>query len=276
MARMLLERRYWERVEERRARLGIGAITAWRAAEPPEFIDYWPAVPGTYPEKVLFAELVSRRVNFYYATYFGDIPFTSDVHERYRPDFLLPDYNVIIEITGAYWHTRPGMFEHDALKHALFTAAGYKVYFLIDREIVADVSSLIDREVPELLNPSIRGTNAIVADQPVDPTAPLRARLQQWPKISPVRFRRTAKGIASSWKGKTFVVQPQPPIGPLYSHKLASTGKLDEWEQYGLEWKGWITDLEAFFKSPEAQARYAELYTYFEKWRDWWYRFRNA
>jgi hypothetical protein len=65
MPRLLLERRYWQRVREHQRLLGLGVKTAWRTATSPPFIDYWPGIPGTIPEKMVFNELVKREINFY-------------------------------------------------------------------------------------------------------------------------------------------------------------------------------------------------------------------
>ena len=125
MPRRVLARRYWDRIVERRRRLKVGVRAAYYTdPAPPEFIDYWASVPATYPEKLVFAELARRGVSFYFSYLFGDIPFTPDKEERYRPDFILPDYKVIIEVAGAYWHTRPGMWEYDIVKLGLYEAAG--------------------------------------------------------------------------------------------------------------------------------------------------------
>ena len=112
---LLLRRRYWERQRERRERSAKGVRYQYRITPPPDIIDYWGHIPATKPEKFIFAELIRRGVSFAFSYVFGDMPFTADKEERYRPDFLLMDYRIIIEVAGIYWHTRPGMFEYDVV-----------------------------------------------------------------------------------------------------------------------------------------------------------------
>ena len=71
----------------------------------------------------------------------GDIALTPGYKERFRPDFRLPDYNIIIEVAGVYWHTRPGSYERDAMKAFLLEATGWRTYVLTDFEILQNVSN---------------------------------------------------------------------------------------------------------------------------------------
>ena len=217
MPRRLLERRYWERLEERRARLAQGITQRWRVGGRPDFIDYWPAVPATIPEKMVFAELVRRQVSFYFSWYFGDLRITPDVKERYRPDFYLPDYGIIIEVYGVYWHTRPGQYKHDVIRAFYLTASGYKVYILTDQQVLMSPSEAVDT-IPELRSPIIRGNQIIIGDRPFNPTAAIAARLSKWPRKFSARYRgRPKTGIGPSWPGGAKPLRPKPPIGPLFT-----------------------------------------------------------
>lgn len=104
--------------------------TAFRLHKP-SWVDPFPAIPGTEPEKRIFAALVQRRVFFIFQ---GQIPelerglYVTLAIPGYKPDFVLPQYKVIIDPFSPYHHTLPGAIQRDAAKIALYTALGYKVY----------------------------------------------------------------------------------------------------------------------------------------------------
>ena len=240
MPRRLLQRRYWERLEERRARLARGISQRWRVGGRPDFIDYWPDIPATIPEKMVLAELIRRQVTFYFAWYFGDLRITPDVRERYRPDFYLPDYGIIIEVYGTYWHTRPGQYEHDIVRAFFLTASGYQVYILTDQEVLKNVRAAVDT-IPALRAPAIRGNQMIIGDRPMDPTAAITARLRKWPRKFSVSYMgRPRKGIEASWKGGTRPLRPKPPIGPMFTG--LSDELIDEAERLRQEYLKWLEE----------------------------------
>ena len=256
MSRLLLYRRYWDRVKERREKLRGATATAWNASTFPFFIDYWMNIPATIPEKLVFAELVQREVGFYFSWYIGDIPFTW-VHERYRPDFILPDYRIIIEVYGVYWHTRPGMFEYDANRAGLLTAMGYKFYSLTDYEILRNVSDAVDT-IPELRDPTIHSNMQMVGDRPIQPTAALRARMRRWPRQFAARYKKVLGSKAPVYPVRQVAMKgvPRTPTTPDF---LFMEEYLDEgvWREYALKWYQW-RDQQEWFRSRS-------------KW--WWYRY---
>jgi hypothetical protein len=174
-------------------------------------------MPATIPEKMVFAELVRRQLTFYFSWYFGDLRITPDVKERYRPDFFLPDYGIIIEVYGTYWHTRPGQYEHDITRAFFLTASGYKVYILTDLQVIKSPTEAVDT-IPELRSPLIRGNQRIIGDRPFNPTASIVARLRKWPRKFSARWiGRPKTGIGPSWPGGVKPLRPKPPIGPLFT-----------------------------------------------------------
>ena len=79
------------------------------------------------------------------------------------PDFFLPDYQVIIECYGDYWHANPELYknnstiyrtpveliwERDNLKKQLFLEHGYKFIYFWEHELISD----IDRIKHKILN----------------------------------------------------------------------------------------------------------------------------
>lgn len=267
MARQLLHRRYWDRFRERALRLQPGIQAAWNALiPPPQFIDYWPWVPATLPEKMVFASLIRRRINFYFSYYFGDFPFTPDKYERYRPDFILPDYSVIIEVQGVYWHTRPGMWTYDATRWSLFYAAGWKVYFLTDLQIMDDVDAALET-IPEVANATVHGNFWAIGDRPFDPTASVEGRMRKYPKKIITRYKDQIKGrqgVASYWRARTYPRAVPKPIGPLFTPEHLDGAYVKSLEDYGREWLRWMQEMwNRYFRYPEYRRGEA-----WEQWRD--------
>jgi hypothetical protein len=183
----------------------------------PMFIDYWIDMPATIPEKMVFSALVRRELNFYFSWYLGDIPFTPE-GERYRPDFILPDYHIIIEVFGTYWHTRPGMYEHDAVKAGLLLALGWKTYVLTDYQILIGVDAAL-MTIPELAYGNIHGNLHAVGDRPINPSAALRSRSRKWPKVEASRWHRRFRraGVAKKWRGNEPIKKVPMPTGPMFT-----------------------------------------------------------
>lgn len=98
----------------------------------PQWIDPYPQIPGTEPEKRIFAELVNRRIFFIYQ---GQIPeltrglYVTLAIPGYKPDFVIPEYKVIIDPFSPFHHSLPDAAERDRAKIALYTAFGYTYYY---------------------------------------------------------------------------------------------------------------------------------------------------
>lgn len=59
-------------------------------------------------------------------------------------DFYLPDYNLIIECDGDYWHTLDHQIKKDKRKNKYYRTLGYSVYRYWEHEIKEDVSACVD------------------------------------------------------------------------------------------------------------------------------------
>jgi hypothetical protein len=98
----------------------------------PKWIDPYPHIPGTEPEKRIFAELVNRRIFFIYQ---GQIPelqrglYVTLAIPGYKPDFVIPEYKVIIDPFSPFHHSLPDAARRDREKIALYTAFGYVYYY---------------------------------------------------------------------------------------------------------------------------------------------------
>lgn len=112
------------------------------------WIDQYPEVKGTKPEKMVFNELMARGIDFEFQRWWRPT-FELESNEWYRPDFFLPGLNIIIEVQGAYWHSMADQIEKDAFKMALYQMSGIKVVAWWDYDIETRLKALFDA-VPEL------------------------------------------------------------------------------------------------------------------------------
>lgn len=280
----LLARRYWARVHEQRTRtLKRGVATYWDTRTPSvsgDFLDYNTRVPGTLPEKMIYQVLQSKGVTFFFAFYFGDIPFTTDKEESYRPDFLLPDYNIIIEVQGVYWHGREGKYESDYQRALLLEAAGYHVYTITDTEILRNPYEAI-AAIPELANPPKNPGKPIVGYRPQDPTASLAAQRRKWPKVWTSRFtgttRTTKKGVQKGFAGAAGHARDYQATGrgTVYDWRDMDADLAEQYHSFGQDWLKYMDELKAFFDQYGSAAKiaYPDLWEYYNRWKNWWSRF---
>jgi hypothetical protein len=263
MPRELLYGRYWDRVKEAQERLGPGVADAYYAMGHLQFIDYWPDVPATLPEKMVFAWLVEHQINFYFSWYFGDLAITPEHKEHVRPDFYLPDYKLIIEVAGLYWHSRAGSFEYDFERDFWLTATGYTVYPIIDIEILANTDDAIRHNVPELASPQLHGTLHAVGDRPIDPNAAIGARMRKYPrqftaKWKPMGAYRTPTEVQDRYGALRGPRKARPPMEAIFlgfgaevTQRIKEYGKaysryqwlLKIWEELETNWQGNPADM---------------------------------
>lgn len=113
-----------------------------------KWTDPFPSVHGTLPEKMVYAELSRRGIPFLFLNdvrlKFPEI----DIIKEFQADFVLPQLKMIIEVQGAYWHSKPKTVESDAIKMAYYQLAGYKVLVWWDYDIMTRLHELFE-EVPQ-------------------------------------------------------------------------------------------------------------------------------
>lgn len=91
----------------------------------PRWVDPYPAIPGTEPEKRLFEVLVRHHIYFIFQ---GNLPefekglFVSATRPFFKPDFIIPEYRVILDPFSPFHHTLPDALRRDAIKFATYTA----------------------------------------------------------------------------------------------------------------------------------------------------------
>ena len=98
----------------------------------PRWIDPFPMIPGTEPEKRVFALLFNMNIYFVFQ---GQVPEFETGHPmfmlapvNYKPDFVLPEYRLIIDPFSPYHHSLPDAAKRDKNKVAAYAAAGYAYY----------------------------------------------------------------------------------------------------------------------------------------------------
>lgn len=278
--RQLLYRRYWNRIQERWNRQSPGVSQTYFLGYRPQMIDYFSSTPGTIPEKLIYNALVVMQVSFYYGWYFGDVPWTEE-EEHYTPDFLLPDYSIIIEVQGGYWHSREGSYEYDYIRAIHFVAAGYKVRTIPEHEILIDPLEAIRKNIPELDPPSILGTKFKPSPRMYDPAAALRARARKYPKQLATRQRDVMygrQGVMRAYRVAGWPVEREEPIpGPVFSHEHLRIEDIKVWKEYGEIWFDYLRALKDYFQAyPRMKEKYPEIYAYYLKWRTWWYRYGHS
>ena len=95
----------------------------------PKWIDPFPGIPGTEPEKRIFAALVQMKVYF---VFHGGSPEDAKLFSIGEPDhdidFYLPEYRIIIDPFSPYFHSQKDSISRDVRKAAIFAAAGVPTY----------------------------------------------------------------------------------------------------------------------------------------------------
>ena len=108
--------------------------------------DPFPEIHGTLPEKMVYAELTRLGIPFLFLNdVHFDIPeigFSKD----YQADFVIPPLKLIIEVNGAFWHSKEKTIEADAFKYAIYESGGYRVLAWWDFDIISRLHDLVVAE----------------------------------------------------------------------------------------------------------------------------------
>lgn len=98
----------------------------------PQWQDPYPWIEGTEPEKRVFEALMLRRIYFIYQGQVPEFEAGSPQFFRqkvsYKPDFILPEYRLIIDPFSPFHHSLKAAAERDAIKIPTFGIAGYAYY----------------------------------------------------------------------------------------------------------------------------------------------------
>lgn len=68
----------------------------------------------------------------------------------YSADFYLPDYKLVVECDGDYWHTKPRIIRHGIRRDAFIRSKGYKIVHLLGSDILRGPSEALRRSLQNL------------------------------------------------------------------------------------------------------------------------------
>lgn len=117
------------------------------------WIDPFPAIPGTEPEKRLFAALVQRGIFFAFQDDLPELkhgPWLTLARVDFAPDFIIPEYKVILDPFSEFHHSLPDAIARDARKAVIYAALGYKFYHPWSDEVARRGGLAILGDIPEL------------------------------------------------------------------------------------------------------------------------------
>lgn len=162
------------------------------------WVDPFPEVHGTLPEKMVYAELSRRGIPF---LFLNDIDFAIpeiDFKKTYQADFVIPSIKMIIEVQGAYWHSKPEALEADAFKLAVYESTGWKALAWWDYDILEDLSALFFA-TPELLGIS---RSALIQGKSAELPVQKRSKVDTSKGIRTLNQRRFRAKMATTSRRK--------------------------------------------------------------------------
>lgn len=92
--------------------------------------------------EVKMAEELGRRGIEYIEQY--------NLDDIFVPDFFLPEYRIIIECDGDYWHRLPEVVKRDNRKNAYYKSRRYPYFRFWESEINTDVEACVDIVLAEI------------------------------------------------------------------------------------------------------------------------------
>jgi very-short-patch-repair endonuclease len=87
----------------------------------------------TYPERVLYKSLERQHIPYIREYQVGP----------YRADAYIPHLNVLIEVDGEYWHSKPAQQIIDKRKNAYYKAKGYGLIRIPAKNLIGDTDRFI-------------------------------------------------------------------------------------------------------------------------------------
>lgn len=107
------------------------------------FIDQFPQIHGTVPEKMVYAALSKFGIPFYFLNDVQLVVPEIDFDKWYQADFIIPSAKVIIEVQGSKWHSTPQAIESDSFKFALYQMNGWTPLAFWDYDIFTKLDEMI-------------------------------------------------------------------------------------------------------------------------------------
>lgn len=163
-----------------------------------QWVDPFPLGFGTLPEKMVYAELTRRNIPFLYLNDMNFVIPEIGFNKWYQADFVIPSLHIIIEVQGAYWHSKPEALEADAFKLAVYESTGWKAFAWWDYDILQRLQDLFF-ESPELTAAS---SFALVYGQSSELAVQRRTKTDTSKGIRTVNERRFRAKLATTSRRK--------------------------------------------------------------------------
>lgn len=149
------------------------------------WVDPFPYIHGTKPEKMVYQALVERGIRFYFLNEFTYTIPEIDFAKEYQSDFILPDHKIIIEVQGSYWHSKPEAIEADAFKFAVYQQTGWRPLAWWDFDIESRLHELFAED------PVLRGFSVLPKNTASTELAPVSRKKQDTSQgIRTMNYRR--------------------------------------------------------------------------------------
>lgn len=121
----------------------------------PQWVDPYPWVQGTRPEKRIYEALVARHIFFHFQILLSEaVPDTKGLPvlnmKPYRADFLLPVEKVVIDPWDDFHHAQPDQARADAEKLAVYQALGFTTYYFWANDLERYGAAWALDQIPEL------------------------------------------------------------------------------------------------------------------------------
>lgn len=148
-----------ERRDRRRRRIGeesIGYTNTVGDRGRLEFINPYPWMSSV--EARVHLELERREVPFTWRWFDGDLaPHLRELMPSYAPEFTLKEYKTVIIVQGNYFSQLPGIIDTVAMAQVLLEADGWKVVVLWEDDILRDLQGVLEKHLPWLKKPPVKG-----------------------------------------------------------------------------------------------------------------------
>lgn len=130
MPKILRKRKQALSTQEKRER-----ARRWNPKGGARWIDPYPHIQGTVPEKKVYAYLMDVGIPFNFQTMLDVSIAEVDLFKWLRPDFIIPSLKLVIEVQGAWFHQSDQQVLDDSRKYELYRYAGYQVIYWWDYEL---------------------------------------------------------------------------------------------------------------------------------------------
>lgn len=121
-----------------------------------QFINPYPYMSSV--EARVHLELERRQVPFTWRWFDGGMaPHLQEMMPNWHPEFTLREYKTVITVQGNYFSTLTNVIDKLAMAKVLLEADGWKVVVLYEDDILRDLQGVLEKQLPWLKNPPVKG-----------------------------------------------------------------------------------------------------------------------